>query len=695
MKLGLSYRGRQLAIDPGFTIEFRAEDDWFDWTTLGQQYTFPVSIPVKGNEWAFYFASDPATAKNRFKTYDGFAITWGGNIWWEGALELTGLSRDGRYYQGTLSVIESILFQNMGKSIRELLADTTWSYPAGGYQTVYDYYNLAYRGIRFPWMHFYNQTLFHPDTDARIDIFNKDVYACPCFHLYDLVKLILSSYGYTLLMNITNLDEVKKRIIFTNHVFQIDDAGESRSYGKHLPDLTLGQLLYELSFFSGAKAKVDLDAKTVTYTSLQYIEAKTPLDISDHVHPVYGVQNDPDTNVRVGYNTAIDSLLSDNPDELTGNYLGEIDAGPPSTPAEGDYYFDRQFNAYYKYFTWEGSVVKEFYSHPFLSRQSGDSNLVDYSSELSPCLKDIFTYEEYDVSCDLLLQDLVGVDYCKVQGFDDPSVVRTSGFIGIIEFQNRETQSSTPPKTGYVSPNVKTGVARPSPETPFRTRTSPNTPYKVRVPGTNKSAYKTTKVVKNEYYIGVQQTKLYPIHSGTTGANPNDNQIRFFLDYLTDEKVKKLLFAEEHGYIFPVVGDTVYTEKSTNKLKSDASNDFTGRVLTWHGMQFNFGLQFKYPYASCDNYFYDSTNGITELDADSLNLHVGTRNIWDKIFYLVSESLQSTRRLLLTCFLSPVKVSNLIQVGKARFQKGVFRFASFKATLMGNGMRDQEIEGFI
>ena len=699
-EVGLTYRGRPLYTDPGFQIDWEVQDDLMNPLRLGFGFSGRTQIPVKGNERVFNFASDPANSNDYFKQYDGFAITVGGNIWWSCTFDLIRVSPDGRFYEGTLSTISSTIDENQDKSIAEILEGLTWTYPAGGYPTVYPHFNgNTNRGIRFPWVHFYNEFSYNTSTGDKISVFNTDVYAVPFFHLKHIVELTLNQLGYSIRYNLTNSD-FEKVLINTARTFGIYASGGTETYSRYMPTLSVKDLLLELVFYTSGKVYIDEDNKTITCESLAFNVGKnTSVDLQNDLSETTPPAKPQIENILAEYAFETDSLFSDAPNSLEGNYTGvyftsQSYRATPS-PSEGDYGYCKFENAYYKWINVDDTLRLEYYTHPFIEQKTGVTEILPFTSKFSPVARTNFAYAEFDVDAEVIEYDGANGAFdgkLKIRGFEDSSIVLDYDWAGIIEFKTREKKST-------INRTVVTGGRRSRGRT---TRSAPSRGDGTYAYGLRESTTLGTvrsAVASPTYYIGVNETILYPVLVSTVAneetGSPEDTSITITQEYIADADVSKLKLAKQLTAYVAMIGKQL--ERVTNRANESGGSfkDTSGSVSLWHGMQISSNGVDDYPLAGPDNFHYDlqADEEIT-LDSYSLNLHNGTNNIWDILFNPFYELVKDYRIINFTGYLSTVKLKNLYLKKLARYKKGVFRFKSFRALLTRRGIRDQEIEGY-
>lgn len=691
--VGLTYRGRPVALDPDFGIDWEYVDDLVDFERISNGFSYEISIPRAGNEHIFYHIGDPGNTR-KFKTIEGFAITVDGNLAWTVNFVLERISKDGKHYLGTLSTIDQGVVENKDRSIREILEEVTWTYPSGGYATVYAHFNgTTNRGIRFPWMHFYNETNFVYPTASVVHIINSDQFAVPCFHMDHILKKLMAQVGYEVIFNLTSPIN-QNLLIYTPTQIRIGINETTLSYGSFMPDISLADFIREVEFYTGGKLYVNVKEKKIIVESHQFTRQRTPEDYTQKGIDTIVPGKFPYQNIaaRVAYEN--DYLLAENPTTLEGNYLGEfrdaqtlsIEAGT----AEDDYGFCLAENAYFKFVTVNNNLELEYYSHPFLERKTGTEENYTFESQLSPCIKDRYYFGEFDVDADLVEGPGTPVSgRCVIQGFEDQSIVTEYDSIGILEFKEREKQAVKSVTRITNNSNLQEAKKQFEPDTIPINRTSFKGKYLTKgVPSS------TGKKITGDYYIGYRKAKLYNTYSTSTGAAPDDNKMHFQMEYNGDKEVSKILVAKQLPYYIPIIGKKINRGENAFLIKATNDADLSGGILTWHGTQYQFNKVDTYPFASCDNYYFNTTDGASELDAMSLNFRIGTNNLWTQIFNPLYLLFRALKPLQITAYLTDVQVSRLVKNKVGRYLNGLFIFRRIRVSYDKNGQSKQDIEAY-
>ncbi len=691
-QVGLRYQNRQLNLDPDFSIDWSILDDPLDFDSIGQATSWSIELPVKGNEWAFGFASDPSNRQNRFKLYDGFQVTVNNNVWWECTFELLEATRNNKYV-GTLSTINSDIFQSKDVSIRELLATEQWTFPAGIMGNVIDDFNGAENlGIRFPYVHFYNHMnrLDHVNPARRSYLHNFDSfvgYACPFFHINHILELLCKRFGLEVRYNILQLEDFKNKLIFTPQQFYVDNSAQTFSYGDFLPDISLAEFLLECSFYSGGKVSINTNDKYLALTSYDYQKQSAAVDLSDRI----GTKVVPSTrrkrDILVTYSLGDDKLLGENERELKGDYLGVFASRDALQIAGGnkdDYGYCRFENLYYKFVEANDNLYLEEYSHPFLSRDTGGlENVQVFESLFTPCIRDRHVYSEMEVTSRLVLRNFSGTDYSAIYDFENIDLLQDfvgsgiSTSVAILEFEALERKVNIQELAGS-NKWLKRQVPRLQAQIDER--------YPPRVLTANEAGY----------YVGLKKPAFYNVFDESMiSATASNNFIAIFLPFIVEGKVKKILIRRQYDFFFPVCGKAVSTFSNGSTSSEDNNPDLTGSIVTWHGQQQNFGKTDTYPYASSDNYYFNTIDDFNYLDKMSLNTHEGNHNIWDRIYLPLFQFTSLTKVLSMESYAGVPALRDLLQrIKRGKYYKGQFLFRSFSATLSKDGITNQEIEGY-
>lgn len=400
-EVGLSYKGRQLYLDPDFQIDWEVQDDLFDFDRMGEGSSWQIQIPIKGNEWVFGFASDPANADNKFTTYDGFAITMGGNVWWEVSCELLRVSDDGRFYECVLSTINNDVYDSRTKSIKDIITYEITN-PGNGSNDAQLYNQMSLGPVYFPILHFYgDNSLSYSELLHRLVNTGDNGIYLPCFRVFFLLEKSFEALGYTLHINCVIPSDVKKAILFDEYL-PISNmfGGTTLDVAEYCLDITLTKLLKLVTFLTGAGLFINQDEKIADLRNIKFDTQKSPIDISDKVGPLIIPEKPEYFDFKIEYELDKDELLSEVAEDYTAaNYQGEFDDLQDfidnSTNTLGFWGFCKLENAYYAWVTAVGVDGGKWIlqiGHPFEAIQSGTTSLTTITSPALPCAMDKYQY---------------------------------------------------------------------------------------------------------------------------------------------------------------------------------------------------------------------------------------------------------------------------------------------------------------
>lgn len=686
--VGLRYKNEIVNLPQDITIEWTGEEDLLEPNYLGQAFSASFSIPKKGNEHIFNFFSNPSSVTNKSE-YDGFCITIDGNDWWPVTLIINQTSDDLHFYEVQMSSVSSSMYAAKETSIREILAEVEWSYPAGGYPTVYSYFNgSSDRGVRFPHCHFYNE--MEVFLTERQYLHNTDVYAVPFFSLYHLLFVLADYYGYQVELNIRDIKKFKKIIIGTATRFTIILGGDSLPYGVFLPDLSLNDFFKEVQFYSGGCITIDSIGNKIKVESIDFNKSIRPLNWKDRLtnFQVVPVEN---KNILLQMGWDSDFLLSENTDLLEGRNRGEFDSLSNiiaiSDAEVGDYAFAKFSNRFYKAISKNDTIDWQIYSHPFLDKKTGTDDLIIFNSQLSPARRERFASIEFSVKASLIQSDNTSL-YAMLSDFEDTTILSDFDTYGIISVDTQDAQA----------PSV-ISMYRTRKQVGSSSRTYRSNDLGIRtLTLVNASRSRGGGVASASYDFGTKSVTMFSSvykHYAAEGEDNSENKIELSTPYINDLSISKIKCDKYFGYFFPVVGKPLTRLDNYEHTIGDNNQDTSGIVLNWHGMHYNFDKSGTYPYASSDNYYYNEVDGVSTLDSTSLNLITKDNNLWTDKYKAIYDFLRKTKILKAKCTLTPFQLKSLFSKHKnARHSEGVMRIKSFRATLTQNGIRDQEIEGY-
>ncbi len=573
--VGLSYNGRQLLLDEAFTIDWQVEDDLLDLDRLGQGHSWPIQIPIRGNEWVFLFASDPARSKNMFKTYDGFAITFGGNLWWSCSLDLLGVTDDGLFYEAELSTVESAIMEVKDKSIREVINATIALPDATGlpdpitFTEIDAEFNTETSGMVFPMVHFY----------GKKRILNKaNSFLLPFFRLDYLLKVLAESIEYRFVNDYkVSTSNVSRIVIFHNRILPTDSSSvteltneytfEKLNYlvqvGNYLPDFTVADFLKEAAYLTGSSLEVDAEEKTITLSSVRRGLTGTAnvLDITADTSDQVVTTRAQITNIKLTWENISEDETLTVPDILEGNYVGEYDSRADYVAASGkvdnDYAFCLLENSYYKYTDADGV---NFYADPFQEYSTGGENVLEIPIKSVPCRKDRYSYSYFEKP--LTITDN-GAGKVRITGTTTSMGISTSDKVRIKE------SSSTPSYS-------------------------------------------------QEFWLQV--------------LTVTSTYIDLTIDHVIDADLTAITVQQEENYYFPVVGGVMHYPEN-----QEESLTFAGRVAIWHGKQAPITGGGTYAYASCDNYKSDGS-AVRDYSLRFTQTDNMFESVYEAVYNLVKES---------------------------------------------------------
>lgn len=369
--IGITYRNQSLYIPQGFSADLELTDDLMNTGNIpGEASSYPITLPREGNHHLLDFAGHPTTPGN-YKTYDDFAITWAGMVWWE--VSFVHKRTTTYVIEGYFTSVASPFFGSKDTSIRTLLHGVRWKHPFLPEDPGYTYLP-AY----FPEFAFYGETKVYnriiqqsfsvdlpPEYEDFIppvdDIDYELMSRCPAFRVEDLLRACCKAIGMQLEDNYSESgSDLSKLILLHNRIVlelysppgtlntEIDDELD---VSLHVTDITLLQLCSIAAGISGSKMAIGLpDHGILQINNHERIAGREPYDLRDdepHEWETDPVNAPP---MIIKYDLSDDSLLKD-----TAEPTGKADLGPFSQLADldavatdGDYGFVRQENAWYQ-----------------------------------------------------------------------------------------------------------------------------------------------------------------------------------------------------------------------------------------------------------------------------------------------------------------------------------------------------------
>ncbi len=635
MSVGLQYQGKQLVLDPNFSIRWEVQDDLFEFDRLGQAYSWTISIPIKGNEAIFNYASDAASAKNRFKTYEGFVVTIGGNAWWNCNFDLIKTSADGKYYNGALTTVSSAFYDKKSSKIADLITEEIPVADDSYANVIESINNLTDSNIRFPYVHFHNDNTTMPIAgDAILNInadfknepvVNRSAYfLMPAFKLSWLVKLCLTGIGLKVVLDNTD-KELDNLIVMSNRLIDqqknplglqtyFANINNQLQVSKYVPDITLSELVKDYMFYTGKNVTIEDD--TIIFTQLERMVRKSGAytDLGSKYSSMILPRKNSINGICIEYDYKDDITKSDA--APAGKYKGEVinKISIPATAEVGDSFFIKELNRYLLVVDIIGNDTLYYKNngHPYRIVEMGSSeDCHSWSPSILPAAtKDRFEFKIIDKEC---LVTSNGSGKVRITGDFDTLPINTR--IGWVREDEPESQIDLL----FVGPWVESSSL------------------------------------------------------GSMDLN---------CDYLVDFKINKLIIGTNLNYVIPVIQEDIYYPEIGNTL----GNNFKGRIMFWRGMT-NGTDGSPYPYATADKY---SVNGV-ELGEYSLDTSTDSKiySVWSNIYNF----LKNARIVNLKTFLSSHLLQKLNRK-KIRHIKGLMLFKSLKCLITNRGIRDQEIEGY-
>lgn len=650
--IGLRYNGDEVYMDRA-PIDWEYQDDLFEFESIGGGYSWTVEVPVKGNQHIFKYASEPGQSqRQRLTDYDGFEITWDGNLFFQVSCKLMGTNKPGTHYELQLSTIETTIFDNLKVYLSEILAGAVHSFTLVGTTDERIAYINGNNGIpyKYPALHFIRSTAYAMPSSAGnvvADLYNvKDGSGyVPCYPVYELLKLVTAQMGYSIEINVRDLNALKKRLICSNvaNTFSLTVDLE-----KTAPYLTLSELLKTASFYTGGSWAVDAENKKLVLTEIFYHHSQQQsLDLRELVGEGVSVVAPTTQNMKLSYDLKDDLWFDRQPKVMEGNDVGPYDSlsafdtATSATASAFDYAFCKLENAYFR---WEveseytSSLVLHRYAFPYYEYSSGELNQKNITSPVMPVSREKY---EYIVESDSL-SATVWTDFLD----SNNKKLRVKGSLPIFLYHKQN---------GDV------------------------TEWEATLEFDDGAAYN----------IG-----WYPVVLFTEG-DPQTVDIDFYICDATETpkvpgKIKKLWLRRPLGEYVPVIGDSPYVSVVTVETPQ---SKFTPRIMVYHGEVQNIANTDTY-YAAGPDTYYSVSGTPTEGSPYSTNLNTGQYELVSTIWTPIIDFVQNTVVVRFKGYLSAKKLRELITKYRLmRHPKALLRFKSFRAS-MGETIRDQEIEGY-
>lgn len=410
--IGIAKDGRELTLGNSLSIDWDLEDDLFEYETLGHGYSWSFKIPIKGNQWAFRYASHPGNRRSRYQTYEGFYITSNGNLWLECTLELYG--KVGNYYDIRMTTIEPIVSSNLKTSIKNLIDETIELPGSGGANTAEAFNEIKKSPVVFPEIGFYanglvgvNNHINNLDEGGSLEI-------VPCWKLIYLIKQSLKGLGYKFISNVPSNHSVNRLVVFDNKAYDFWTGQPTIFDGSDIivqdlvPETTLSDLFIAYSFATAATMFVSTKNKEVRFINTVY-EAKKNigvLDLSKHLESDPDMERASINNIKLNYLLEEDDYLDLGPSELDkGKFLGDFidyddfESSTSATAEAGEFGFCKAENAYY---VWKDQFTNPvFLTTPHKEYSSGSENQKQIECPYLPTGKDKYIYQRYEGSFEL------------------------------------------------------------------------------------------------------------------------------------------------------------------------------------------------------------------------------------------------------------------------------------------------------
>jgi hypothetical protein len=618
-----------------------------------------------GSEGIFLFAGDVDTADNLFQTYDGFAITVDGHIWWEVSLELTEADED--YYQGNLTTVNSAFFENKDRKIGEIVT-ATLDMPNESFTAFKTRWNdPADSVMRFPKLNFYSERVNFQFDVPFVGVINfstplannTEFFLVPTFKWIWIIKQCLNEIGVTVVDNVIDLsnDFVKRLLLASNRTIDqranpndgnvdFTQIGNRLKVSDFLPEITLSQLIKDFCLYANCRLSLKSDG-SIELTSIQrLIDQPVSKQIKTYDPNISIMQTE---NQTIG----IDYQMDDGLDELpeTG-YRGEYNTLAAfkaiSSPQNGDYGFVKEFNRFYIYVQRNTQLTVRFLSHPY-QPFTGDYT---YTPQIKPVTKDRYTYDFYS-EAEMVEQS----GKIRVLGEFIASVGMKVYFL--LEKQNDSefdpygiAGTITDIGTGYIDTDIDyEGKAI------FRTVKKPKLSYDKAI----------VEIAKN-------------IGRAVVGKKTNRRDKKEIIQDPKDID-SKIIIAFEHPTLFAVINNAIHYPELGQVNKS-----FAGAALLWHG---NINGYDSNPHGSAWADPWDQTG--SEIGTVSFNT-TGPVTIFNTIIERMVSFMQNTRLFRIRANETEQTIRTIYDVKKLRGLNFTGIFARFRCEITEQGLENQEIE---
>lgn len=427
--LGLRYGSTELKLFATSGLTWRIEDDILNYDHIGQGHSFAYDIPYEGNAQILEFAGDPVSASN-YKTYEGFYITFGSNIWWEAVAVHQDTTTE--VISLAFSTVNSAFFDKKNVSIRTLLKDVRWNNIAGN-----EVAGIRYIDNPYPHFHFYGHQLYFESTvsENSLVVNNSSAYRIPAFYLLDLIKECLFVIGMELNDNLTVAgDDIKKLGLVHNRKQEELNEGQVADY---VTDVSLLELIKILTGLTASSLAIGKDISVLEVNDLDRSNARKPVDLRGRINRIIATERPNMQRIKVAYDLSNDDLLQD-ASVPTGTSLGVYDTVSDfetAASSEGEYAFVLLENCYYQYLTVNSTLTAVRKAMDVEQYESdGEGEAKDFPIGACPTEKRRYVYIEMDVDLEM---DENGF-FLQLLGWD----VDPNGFIDVGDYILAEEDTS-------------------------------------------------------------------------------------------------------------------------------------------------------------------------------------------------------------------------------------------------------------
>jgi hypothetical protein len=667
--IALTYKSQPVTLPPGFRISWELEDNLFDFEVMGEGISWPITIVRDGSEGIFLFAGDVDTADNLFQIYDGFAITVDGSVWWEVSLDLK--EADDYYYQGVLTTVNSVFFDNKDKKIGEIITATI-AMPNESFAAFKTRWNTPADSVmRFPLINFRDeQVRFEYDVPMvgivqfSADLANSsEFYLLPVFKWIWIIQQAIEAIGMSMLDEVVDEsnDFARRIILYSNRVIDqrgnpndgnvnFDDIDNLLQVSKHVPDLTLRELIRDYSLYACCRAVITQEGQLKLISIERTIDQPAAVDINIYDPNIPTVKNDI-RNIGIDYSVEEIKALPESGYRGAVNDLAAMDA--LSSPAAGEYVFVREFNRFYQFYELSTVISRRFLSHPFHSFEADKT----FNPSVQPVTKDRYTSYKYD----------------------SIELVNSSGFVRV----NAQTVAAIGDEVNFLNEGEN--------EAEFD-------PYgKKGVVTSTGAGFFVTDIVYSDAIVPVPKARnrvgfikkliRFRIDTATFGITYRNRKAKEARENIPEleysESASRLIIRKQKATLFAVVDYAVsYPELG------QAVTGFKGSVAIWHSMVDGYDSN---PYASAWSDPWDQEGN--EIGTVSFNT-TGPATIFTTIWQRTITFLRLTRLLRISTSESSDKLSTIYDIKKIRGINFSAIFARLRCEITENGIENQEIEAW-